>query len=102
MLYPKPIRKAKPKFRGRGDLRAIVITRDRCVLSTLRYPGHVCVGDLSLEHVPTVHGPTDVRRDDPAHCVGLCIGTNLKPPTSDERDAIRAHLRMLFPTCGSA
>jgi len=115
VLYPKPIRKPKPRRRSRTDLRTEVLIRDGgCLLRTLGYPGHECIGmfetpihrdapatgpGYTLEHVPAAHGPSDVRRDDPAHCVGLCYGTNVKPPSSDEREVMRRHLRGLFPAC---
>jgi hypothetical protein len=108
MLYPKPIRKPRPRRPSRGDLRAHVISRDRgCILRSSQ--GHVCKGrdgkpptrdsDYTLEHVPAVHGPSDVRRDDPAHCVGLCYGTNVKPPSTDEREIMRRKLRSRYPNC---
>lgn len=115
MLFPKPPKTRRPARRSRTSLRTEVLRRDGgCLLRTLGYPGHSCIGlwqtplhtdapidgpGYSLEHVPAVHGPSDVRRDDPAHCVGLCLGTNLKPPSTDEREWMRRHLRRLFPSC---
>lgn len=94
------------------ELRRQVLLRDgKCVLRQLGYRGHHCAGqfdrlardwndgDWSLEHVTQVHSHLDVRRDDDAHCVALCVGTNTKPPNRDERDFIRKRLRSLFPVC---
>lgn len=109
-IYGVDLGTATPTMAG---LRRFVLLRDGgCLLRALGYPGHECRGrwgslpanrgreqDHTLEHVPAVHGPSDVRRDDPAHCVGLCYGTNVKPPSADERDVMRRHLRGLFPAC---
>jgi hypothetical protein len=114
MLYPKPTkrpsRRTSPQIladgfvpAGRvtmGGLRKWVLQRDGpCVFAG--GPRHVCSGEPSLEHVPAVHGPSDVRRDDDAHTVALCLGTNLKPPSAVERAIMREYLRSLFPACPS-
>lgn len=94
-----------------GALRAHVINRDRICLGFLADPTHQCrnrYGDehqpddleqLTLEHVPGVHGPEDVRRDDPAHCGTLCYFLNVGGTPVWARDFIRLRLRERYPDC---
>jgi hypothetical protein len=58
--------------------------------------------DFTLEHVNGVHGFGDVRRDDDAHTVALCYGTNIAHTGKLERERIRSYLVGLFPTCLSS
>jgi len=94
-----------------GELRAYVIARDRFCLGQLFDPTHVCRdkwGDphrpddreeLTLEHVPSVHGSEDVRRDDEAHCVALCSSLNVGGTPATVRAFARARLREKYPEC---
>lgn len=117
MLHPKPTPQRKrpevPTIEGvastMGALRRHVLMRDgRCILKRL-FPSHVCRGrhevnpwheaDFTLEHVTGVHGHLDGRHDDDEHCVGLCYGFNIDHTSRRDREAIREHLRSLFPGC---
>ncbi len=91
-----------------GALREFVIRRDDgCILRSS--PVHSCRGrtgrepafdsDWTLEHVTGVHGFSDVRRDDDAHCVALCYATNIEHTNADQRAFIRLRLRELHPAC---
>jgi hypothetical protein len=117
MLHPKPQRRrysSKPRIGttevSMGSLRAFVIHRDDgCILKRLE--GHVCRGrtgrepgydsDWTLEHVTGVHGFGDIRRDDDAHTVALCYGSNIDHTNREERGLVRARLRALHPDCSS-
>lgn len=85
-----------------GELRQFVLWRDGgCILA--RFGGdHVCRGHPTLEHVTGVHGHLDGRHDDEAHCVGLCLGTNIDHTDRAERLAIRDYLRGRYPICLSS
>jgi hypothetical protein len=54
---------------------------------------------LTIEHVPSVHSPSDVRRDDPEHCVALCHGSNVGVPSKELRAFCREKLRAKYPVC---
>lgn len=94
-----------------GGLRAHVINRDRICLGFRFDPRHQCAGkwgdehrpddleELTLEHVPGVHGPEDPRRDDPAHCVTLCHRLNVGGPSKGLRAFLRERLREMYPDC---
>lgn len=94
-----------------GQLRAYVIARDRFCLGFLFDPTHECAGrwgrphlpsdrdELTLEHVPSVHGPADVRRDDEEHCVALCAALNVGGTPATVRAFARDRLRERYPEC---
>ena len=83
---------------------AAVLVRDRqCILATL-YPDHECrdawgwphrpddLARLTLEHVKE-HSMMGRRApSDLAHLVAMCASANLRPPTKEQRAAIRAYL----------
>lgn len=107
MLHPKPRKASKPRPTARigeetvtmRELRDFVIFRDGpCILAVLD-PGHSCRGQASLEHVIGVHDHHDPRIHDDAHCVALCLLTNIDHTSKAERDLIRDHLRALHPRC---
>lgn len=82
-----------------GGLRSFVLERDGHCLALDFDRDHVCVGYLTLEHVPGVHGPEDVRRDDERHCVALCLGINVRGPSKPLRINLRYRLRERYPVC---
>ncbi len=94
-----------------GELRAYVIVRDGFCLGYLFDRTHECRGkwggthlpdardELTLEHVPSVHGPEDVRRDDEEHCVALCAGLNVGGTPATVRAFARDRLREKYPDC---
>ena len=59
------------------------------------------IRDLTLQHVTSVHGPADVRRDDDAHCVSLCYRLNGggSAPSREVQEASRQMLRERHPAC---
>jgi hypothetical protein len=99
------------KLASAGDVRLLVFRRDRTCLAYQLNRYHGCVnrwdaphgqGDwsqLTLEHVPSVHGPEDVRRNDPEHCVTLCWGSNVGVPSKELRTFCREKLREKYPEC---
>ena len=105
----------RPTIEGRpctmGELRAYVILRDGICLGFLFDRTHECAGrwggwhrpddrdELTLEHVPGVHGPDDVRRDDEEHCVALCSSLNVGGTPATVRRFARERLRERYPDC---
>jgi len=97
---------------GAGDVRLFVFRRDRTCLAFQFDRTHACSNIwgrahtpddwslLTLEHVPSVHSPSDVRRDDPEHLVTLCFGANAdRHPSKDLRAFCRSYLLDRYPTC---
>lgn len=102
-----------------GELRWCVIQRDGICLAftfSLLFPDtvlgkHQCsdgwsrqhqpdeLPQLTLEHVPSVHRASDLRRDDEAHCVTLCHKVNVGGPPQILREWLRAYLRERYPDC---
>lgn len=95
-----------------GELRSFVLLRDGiCLASTFFGPTHQCAGQwgnehrpteiakLTLEHVPSVHRPSDLRRDDEAHCVTLCHKVNVGGPPQMLREWLRTYLQERYPDC---
>ena len=94
-----------------STLRELVINRDeRCILAKIGFPDHECRGkwagqlarklrdeDWTLEHVTQVHGHLDGRHDAEDHCVAPCHATNIKPPSHEEREAMRDELNRMYP-----
>lgn len=97
-----------------GGLRHHVINRDRVCAGWLVDRTHQCRGkwgdehrpddleQLTLEHLPGVHGPADVRRDDDAHCGTLCHLLNVGGTPASVRQFMRDRLRELYPACPGA
>jgi len=94
-----------------GQVRLFVFRRDRSCLAFQADRKHGCTNKwnaphqpfdwekLTLEHVPSVHSPADVRRDDPEHCVTLCWGANVGVPSKALRAFCRDYLLDRYPTC---
>lgn len=109
------MRRKTPTINGEpttmGGLRHFVINRDGVCLGYVHDPTHQCANqwgdrhgpydldEMTLEHVPGVHGPTDVRRDDEAHCVTLCSRLNVGAPSHALREFLRQRLRDRYPEC---
>ena len=94
-----------------GSVRVMVFSRDRTCLAFQADKSHGCTDTwhqphgpadwtkLTLEHVPSVHGPSDVRRNDPEHCVTLCFGANVGIPSKVLRAFCRSYLVASYPVC---
>lgn len=107
---PTPSRSARSSSdRVTPELRAEVLRRDGACILYLLDQRHVCrdawnvshspfaTHKLSIEHVKDeprmgVRGPSDL-----AHCVAMCYAANVAVPSKDQRVAIRAYLRGLYP-----
>jgi hypothetical protein len=103
-LQKRPKRKRQVTLLGipvpMGELREFVFWRDGGCLAKRFSPGHVCQGDLTLEHVLKVHDVTDGRQDNERHTVTLCHGLNgISIASMALRQKLRDHLRALYPEC---
>ena len=101
----------RPKLRvDMGALRREVFTRDKACLGYLHSPGHICrdafgtshspfaLNRMSLEHVHTEGLQMGLRApSDPRHCVTVCYGLNGRPPSHEQREFFREHLRRMYP-----
>lgn len=113
MFYPKP-EKAKKSRPRRGSpqyerAKAETLALDRKCFMIRLNPYHLCHDQFGNEHEATdlrqltvEHVKKELRLglradDKPEFMVALCWAENLRPPTKETREAMRAYLAMHYP-----